>query len=77
MSGYGDITALSNMLREISTNQEEESEVFSQAKAFAGPSSDIAPKPTRPVAGKEKKKENNDGDIWAVDEVPDEEVSEP
>ncbi|GMI07173.1 hypothetical protein TrRE_jg4926 [Triparma retinervis] len=72
MSGYGDITALSNMLQETNNGNEEE-EAFSQAKAFAGPSSAVAPKPTRPVAGKEKKEEEGAGDIWSVDEVPDEE----
>jgi len=75
MAGFGDITALSEMLQETS-NQEDHSEVSEQSKAFSGPSSAVVPKPARPVAGKEKEKVG-DGNIWNDEEVPDEEVSFP
>ena len=81
MSGFGDITALSNLLQETDNAERQDDDAAQQARQFC-PAAVAAPQAQEggqvKGGGKaqqpEKVKEEDNGDIWSNDEIPSEEV---
>ena len=70
MSGFGDLNALSELLQTTSEDVQQDTTAAQHAAHFGGGAA-----PTTVVAKQPKKEEpkKDEGEIWDVDEVPDEE----